>query len=122
VKVTRVLHVSLSASAGTLEETREFYADVFGLPAAPRPEIPGVPGHWLELGAAQLHLVGAPPTGAAIDSRGPHWCLGVADIEAAVAELEARHIPYLRGVQGEGVVQVWVRDPSGATLELQQDA
>ncbi len=123
MKITRVLHVSLNASDGSLEETRQWYADVLGLPAiTTRPEIPGVPGHWLDAGGTQLHLVGAPPSQQEIDPTGPHWCLGVPDIEAAVAELEQRNIPYRRAFQGEGVVQIWVRDPSGATLELQQDA
>lgn len=120
MKVTRILHVSLN-TAGSLESTRTFYATLFGLPEEARPRIEGIPGRWFGIGDAQLHLVGASARGAGIDPTGPHFCVGVDDIEGAVAELEAAGIPYERALQGEGVVQVWVRDPSGATVELQQD-
>lgn len=31
-------------------------------------------------------------------------------------------IEYRRAVQGESAVQVWITDPAGNTIELQQDA
>ncbi len=36
-------------------------------------------------------------------------------------ELETRGIEYTRAVQGEGTVQIWLTDPAGNTIELQQD-
>jgi catechol 2,3-dioxygenase-like lactoylglutathione lyase family enzyme len=147
MRVTRVLHVSVN-TVGCLEEARGFYERVLGLSSAPRPEIPGVPGHWYAIGDAELHLVAAPPgvwrndpagegeaaepdgarvggfrgegPSSAADPTGNHFCLAVDDIEQAVAELEARGIPYLRGAQGD-VVQVWIADPAGNTIELQAD-
>ena len=65
----------------------------------PRPDIPGVGGHWHAVGDQQLHVVAAPPRGTPIDSTGNHYCVAVADLDAAIAELEARGIPYQRGVQ-----------------------
>jgi predicted enzyme related to lactoylglutathione lyase len=47
--------------------------------------------------------------------------VAVDDLDAAVAELEARGIAYARGVQGEGTVQIWITDPAGNTIELQQE-
>jgi len=67
-----------------------------------------------------VHLVGAPPRGTEIDPTGPHFCVGVEDLDAAIAELDAANVAYLRGAQGP-VVQIWVRDPAGNTVELQQD-
>jgi len=67
-------------------------------------------------------LVAAPPAGEGIDPTGHHYCVGVEDLDAAVAELEDRGIEYLRGVQGSGTVQIWIRDPAGNTVELQHDA
>lgn len=96
------------------------YGELLGLSSAERPEIPGIPGTWFRADDAQVHLVGAPPEGSEIDPTGPHFCFGVEDIEAAVAELEERRIPYRRGSQGP-VVQIWVADPAGNTIELQQD-
>ena len=121
MKVTRVQHVSVNANGTSLEEMAAFYGEVLGLADKERPEIPGIPGHWHVLGDQELHLVGAPPTGEAIDPTGHHFCVGVDDLEGAVAELEARGIPYLRAVQGAGTVQIWINDPAGNTVELQQE-
>ena len=121
MKATRILHASVNVH-GSLDATTAFYADLLSLPSADRPVIPGVEGHWFAVGDAQLHLVDAPKSGApAIDPTGPHLCVGVEDLDAAVAELEARGIPYRRGVQNESVVQIWINDPAGNTLELQQE-
>ena len=45
----------------------------------------------------------------------------VADLDTAVGELEQRGIDYQRAVQGESTVQIWINDPAGNTIELQQD-
>jgi catechol 2,3-dioxygenase-like lactoylglutathione lyase family enzyme len=121
VKVTRFQHVSVNANGTPLEEMVAFYNGVLGLGDKPRPEIPGVPGHWHVVSDQELHLVGAPPTGGAIDPTGHHFCLAVDDLDAAVAELEERGIDYLRAIQGAGTVQIWISDPAGNTVELQQE-
>jgi catechol 2,3-dioxygenase-like lactoylglutathione lyase family enzyme len=112
----------VNTNGRALEEIVEFYGDVLGLGDRVRPEIPGVPGHWHQVGDQELHLVVAPPSASAIDPTGPHFCVGVEDLDGAIAELEARGIEYLRAVQGEQqTVQIWIVDPAGNTIELQQD-
>ena len=69
---------------------------------------------------AQLHLVDAPVGAGPIRPTGPHVCLAVDDLEAAVAELAALGIQTVRGAQGP-VVQIWFVDPLGHTIELQQE-
>jgi catechol 2,3-dioxygenase-like lactoylglutathione lyase family enzyme len=118
MKAVRINHVSINCH-GRLDTTRRFYTDLFGLPDAVRPDIPGVGGHWLTVGDAQLHLVDAPASGAPIDPIGDHWCIEVDDIDAARAELAATGTPFVEGAQGR-VVQLWITDPAGRTLELQQ--
>jgi catechol 2,3-dioxygenase-like lactoylglutathione lyase family enzyme len=126
VKVTRILHAAVNVS-GTLEEADRFYADVLGMSRAARPEIPGVGGSWYGAGDGQVHLVDAPMAGGGIDPVGPHFCLAVDDIHAALAELDERGIPTVHATQGGApgepgaVVQVWFTDPAGNTVELQQD-
>jgi catechol 2,3-dioxygenase-like lactoylglutathione lyase family enzyme len=107
VRVTRFHHVSVNTNGAPLDDLAAFYGDVLGLGSKPRPEIPGVPGHWHVVGDQELHLVGAPPHGTPIDS--------------AINELEERGIAYERAVQGEDTVQIWISDPAGNTIELQQD-
>jgi catechol 2,3-dioxygenase-like lactoylglutathione lyase family enzyme len=121
MKVTRFHHVSVNSNGASLDVMVDFYRHVLGLGDEARPEIPGVPGHWHTVGDQQLHLVAAPPSGNAIDPTGHHYCVAVDDLDAAIAELEARDIAYVRGVQGAGTVQIWFNDPAGNTIELQQD-
>jgi catechol 2,3-dioxygenase-like lactoylglutathione lyase family enzyme len=119
VKVTRVLHVSVNVEHH-LSAARDFYATLFGLASKPRPEVPGISGHWFALGDAELHLVDATAGTSGIKPTGNHFCVAVDDLDAAVAELDERNIEYVRGAQGE-IVQIWIVDPTGNTIELQQD-
>jgi len=119
VRVTRALHHSVNVE-GRLAPTTDFYQRLLGLASDDRPEIPGVGGHWFRLGDAQLHLVDADAGPGAIRPTGPHLCLAVDDLDAAIAELEAEGLPYLRGAQGT-TVQIWFADPAGNTVEIQQD-
>ncbi len=118
MKIVRVQHVSVNCH-GHLEATRAFYADLFETGELPRPVIPGVDGTWLALGDAQLHLVDAPTSGMPIDPVADHWCVEVTDLDAARAELENSGIAYVEGAQGK-VVQIWISDPDGRVIELQQ--
>jgi catechol 2,3-dioxygenase-like lactoylglutathione lyase family enzyme len=121
LKVTRFHHVSVNSNGTQLDDMVDFYRTVLGLDDKPRPEIPGVPGHWHAVGDQELHLVGAAPQGTPIDSTGHHYCVAVTDLDGAVSELEARGIEYQRAAQGPGTVQIWITDPAGNTIELQQD-
>ena len=119
--VIRFHHVSVNTRGVPLDEVAAFYQDVLGLRGKPRPDIPGVPGRWLEVGDQELHVVDVPPAAAGIDPTGDHYCAVVDDLDGAVAELDARGIAYLRSDQMTGAVQVWFADPAGHTIELQQD-
>ena len=121
MKVTRFHHVSVNSNDAPIETMVAFYRDVLGLSDQPRPDIPGVPGHWHVVGNKELHLVGAPPAGAGIDPTGNHYCVVVEDLDAATEELDERGIDYVRAVQGERTVQIWIADPAGNTIELQQE-
>jgi catechol 2,3-dioxygenase-like lactoylglutathione lyase family enzyme len=119
MKVTRIHHASVN-TAGKQQAAQRFYADVLGLPIAPRPDL-GVDGCWFEAGpGSQVHLIDAAPLGAGIDPIGNHYCLAVDDLDAAVADLEAAGVEYFRIGEGTGA-QVFVADPAGNTIELQQD-
>ena len=119
VKVTRIHHASVN-TAGKQEETARFYRDVLGMSLAPRPDL-GVDGAWFEAGpGGQVHLIDAQPLGAGIDPIGNHYCLAVDDLDAAVANFEQAGIEFFR-IGGGRDAQVFVTDPAGNTIELQQD-
>ncbi len=119
MRVTRTLHHSVNVE-GQLTDTVEFYQRLLEMPDEARPDIPGVDGHWFDAGHAQLHLVDAPAGDGPIQPTGPHVCFAVADLQAAITELEEEDIPYVRGAQGP-IVQIWFTDPAGNTVEIQQD-
>ena len=119
MKVTRVLHHSLNVE-GSLDPTVAFYRDFLQVPEEARPEIPGVGGHWFETAGTQLHLVDAPAGDGPIRPTGPHLCFAVTDLDAAVAELDEAGIEWVRAWQGT-TEQVWLCDPAGNTIELQQE-
>jgi catechol-2,3-dioxygenase len=113
--------VSVNTNGVRLDEVVNFYRDVLGLDDKTRPDIPGVAGHWHAVGDQELHVVAAAPKGTSVDPTGHHYCVVVADLAGAVAELEEREIPYEQAVQGEKTVQIWISDPAGNTIELQQE-
>ena len=51
MKVTRFHHVSVNTNGAPLDAMVEFYRGVLGLSDRPRPDIPGVDGHWHQVGA-----------------------------------------------------------------------
>jgi catechol 2,3-dioxygenase-like lactoylglutathione lyase family enzyme len=126
MKITRFNHAAVNIH-GKVDEAREFYTGVLGLPEVPiqlpgRPPLPKgtVQAFWLELGGCQVHAIGAPAKGELREPAGPHVSWFVADLELAIGELTARGIEMR--VLGEGRDRiVWVADPAGNTVEFQQD-
>src|SRR5262249_12750187 len=116
--VGRVDHVSFAVR--DLERSLRFYRDVLGLALAPRPNL-GVPGAWLTIGDAQVHLIevpasfdgGTPP--ASLNPLACHAAFGIDDCAAAAERLRARGCEVLEvGATG----QLWVKDPDGYMIEL----
>lgn len=99
-----------------VEEARAFYVDKLGLTVAARPEALG-PGVWLDGGGSQVHLMELDDPPPAIQ----HFAFEVADLDAAVADLERAGVAVQRGerIPGAGH-QAFLHDPSGNFLELNQ--
>jgi catechol 2,3-dioxygenase-like lactoylglutathione lyase family enzyme len=118
--------IRVPGSPDKIANTLAFYKDVFGLETDPaRPEIPNLPGYWLNVGpVGQIHIMAHDGTweGAKAADKDPtvaHVALAVQDIEAALAELQRSGIAHWT----EGVVgnrQVFLKDPSGNLIELHQ--
>mgnify|MGYP002078559767 CR=1 FL=1 len=131
IKVLGLHHHAVRIDAGNhpLETFRKFYSEVLGLEADPgRPNIAAVPGLWINVGTTtQIHLMGGqfPSVLAKVPEEDPvdvHVALAVEDIAAAKSELDRQGIYYwsLQGVAGPEMEQVFVRDPAGNIIELQQ--
>ena len=108
-------HVAIDVD--DLEGTVEFYTDLFDMERAPTPDF-GRPYAWLEFGDQQLHLIergGEPP-------ENQHFALIVDDFETVWDRAVDRGVigddaGYVRALPN-GVVQCYVRDPSGNRVEF----
>jgi catechol 2,3-dioxygenase-like lactoylglutathione lyase family enzyme len=115
----RINHVSINAR--DLRESVDFYVDLLGAEPLPTPNF-GLPVQWLGLGRTQLHLFekDLQPTS--------HHHLGITvdDLEPVYRAAERRgafddgafgnHLVELPG----DVVQLYVRDPAGNLVEIDQ--
>lgn len=98
-----------------------FYEGVLGLPVNPdRPDL-GYPGAWLQLGAAQIHLLELPNPDPgegrpAHGGRDRHFALAVAELDGIVRALERADIPFTRSRSGRRAL--FCRDPDGNAVEI----
>jgi catechol 2,3-dioxygenase-like lactoylglutathione lyase family enzyme len=116
---TQINHVSVNAR--NLSESVDFYVDLLGAEPIPTPNF-GLPVQWLALGGTQLHLFerDLQPTSH------HHFAVAVDDLEPVYRAAERRgafdyesfgnHLVELPG----DLVQLYVRDPAGNLVELDQ--
>jgi catechol 2,3-dioxygenase-like lactoylglutathione lyase family enzyme len=116
---SRINHVSVNAR--DLNESIAFYAELFGAEPIPSPNF-GVPVQWLAVGRTQLHLFerDLQPTSH------HHFAITVDDLEPVYRAADRRqafdrrafgnHLVELPG----DVVQLYLRDPAGNLVEVDQ--
>ncbi|MGH7324925.1 MAG: VOC family protein [Candidatus Rokuibacteriota bacterium] len=127
VKVLEMHHHGIRVAPDTLDHALDFYTRVLGLTPDPGRHIPGQPGYWMELGTAQIHLMGVTGTSSLAkspqdDPSLPHVALAVPDIQEAKKELERLGQKYFSivGVTGPYAEQLFMHDPAGNLIELHQ--
>ena len=109
-----VHHVSINVD--DVEANRDFYVEKLGFTQIDRPEL-GVGGVWLQMGPQELHLVELP----LVEGFGPHFAIGVDDIEAARTTLIDRGVEVGAVSPIDGVcLQAFFHDPAGNQIELNQ--
>ena len=128
LKTGKVNHVALKVT--DVDKSREFYEKIVGLKKIPRPKI-NIPGEWYQLGENALHLIGGARRNG-IDPTGPHIAVQVDSIDETKRVLNEMGVEFLdaevmmarmnlseeqRKMVGK---QVWVADPDGNVLELQE--
>jgi catechol 2,3-dioxygenase-like lactoylglutathione lyase family enzyme len=116
---SHINHVSVNAR--DLQESVGFYVELLGAEPIPTPNF-GLPVQWLALGRTQLHLFerDLQPTSH------HHFAITVDDVEPVYRAAERRgafdrqafgnHLVELPG----NVVQLYLRDPAGNLLEIDQ--
>ncbi|HJU28774.1 MAG TPA: VOC family protein [Candidatus Binataceae bacterium] len=129
IKPSGFSHVAVRIT--DVDKSRDFYEKVIGLKKIPRPAI-NIPGEWYGVGDNQLHLIGGQRRRDGIDPTGPHMAIQVEDLEETKKTLNELGIPFLDASALRGMAnmtpemqrltgrQIWVQDPDGNVLELQQ--
>lgn len=124
MKVTRINHAAINVH-GKWPAVQEFYQEFLGIGTTPRPgAIDGVIGGcWLQLDNGQVHVIDAPDDGSPGNPVGAHISYFVTDLDEAVREIETRGLAMREmASMGDDIGRVvWVVDPAGNTVELQQD-
>src|ERR1700730_4883869 len=117
VTATSLNHVSISASH--LQESVDFYVELFGLQPVPTPNF-GLPVQWMRIGDLQVHLFERP--GAAPSHH--HLAFTVNEIDELYEKAKAKQIlddeafGYPLYELPGNIGQLYVRDPGGNLLEL----
>ena len=125
MKITRMNHVAYNV-AGCGAEARAFYTRLLGLPEVPiafpgRPTVMGSDrGFWIEQAGVQMHLIGVEKTGELREPVNTHVSWFVDKLAVAIEELRGAGIE-MREMTGDVGHIVWIADPAGNTIELQQD-
>ena len=120
-------HVAIRAP--DLQDTRRFYTEVLGLTDDPRrPNIPGLPGNWLNIATTQIHTFAGK---TALDRDGKryfgsmsieHIAFQAREFDAMKRQLDAHGIEWRQLAQpSANIWQLFFHDPNGVLCELNFD-
>lgn len=113
----RVDHFHVCVPPDLLQEARAFYSGILGLEEIYRPDhLFSSPGHWFNIGDAQLHIGVEPPLAQTIR----HTALAVVDIAVARKHLESNKVKILEEPVIPGRMRFAFLDPFGNRMELLQ--
>jgi glyoxylase I family protein len=115
VRPLGVHHVSINVD--DLEAARAFYVGVLGFTErVDRPDFPGTPGAWLDVGGQQVHLI----VGDVPPRLGQHYAVLVEDVDATVASMRERGMRISDPVEVGTGLQSFTRDPCGNMVEIHE--
>jgi catechol 2,3-dioxygenase-like lactoylglutathione lyase family enzyme len=102
-----------------VDGTVDFYDELLGLTAGPRPSF-DFPGAWLYAGGAPiLHVIGGRSRSDLKAGVIDHMAFTGRDLSGTLAKLKARGLEHVcRRQVGSGTWQVFLHDPNGAKVEL----
>ncbi len=113
MKPAGIHHVSICVADA--DAALAFYCDVLGFAPLPRPDLG--PGHWLDAGGQELHLLESDEP----RPQGDHFAIRVDDLDAAVADIQGCDVKVLTTDGIPGICrQAFLQDPSGNLIELNQ--
>ncbi|MCC6463556.1 MAG: DUF1080 domain-containing protein [Saprospiraceae bacterium] len=120
IAVSGYNHVALAVK--DIEASARFYRDFIGLKPIEVPEHLKAIRSWFSIAAGQeLHLLAGrtfPVTNN--DPNAAHFSLTIANADPVEAYLKAQGLPYLRQQRFDGAWQIYISDPDGYFIELNE--
>jgi glyoxylase I family protein len=119
VQIQQCLHTAILVS--DLEKAETFYGKILGLAKIERSL--KYPGAWYQIGDYQIHLMVDARAKTELTNtekwgRNPHIALSVKDLNSAIATFAQQNYPFQMSASGRAAL--FVRDPDGNVLELNQ--
>lgn len=116
-----IKHNHIALQVKDFEASRKFYGDVLGLEPVPVPDNLKAIRAWFKIGAdQQIHLLAGRTAAVVNDRNGSHFAVFVASMDKAEAFLKARNLPYHLQTRFDGVKQIYIPDPDGYLVELNE--
>ncbi len=120
ITVTGYNHVALAVK--DLEASAKFYREIIGIEPVPVPEHLKAIRSWFKIAPGQeLHLLAGrtfPVTNN--DPNLGHFALTIADADPVEQFLKTKGLPYLRQQRFDGAWQIYISDPDGYFIELNE--
>lgn len=122
----KVNHIAVHVS--DLDASKEFYQSIVGLKEIDEPFKDGLHA-WYDIGGgAALHIIEAPNVPTEI-SKVNHLCFSMEDMDSFIKTLQDTNYPFESwpGEKGkittrvDGVRQIYIQDPDGMWLEINDD-
>lgn len=126
MEVSDIQHVAIRTN--DLDATNRFYTEILGMTLAPRPDF-NFPGSWLQMGETLIHVMAG---SAGLDENGgftpgsnvvDHLALGAKGFDGFRDRFKEHGLDWREnGIADFGLWQLFVKDPSGITIELNFNA
>ena len=122
----KVNHIAVHVS--NLDSSKEFYQKIVGLEEIEEPFKDGLHAWYNIGGGAALHIIEAPNIPTQI-SKVNHLCFSIEDMDTFIKTLEDTDYPFESwpGEKGkitvrvDGIRQIYIQDPDGLWLEINDD-
>lgn len=119
IEVVKHNHVALHVK--DIAASTKFYRDVMGLEPVAVPDSLKAIRSWFKLGAdQQIHLLAGRDFDVKNDRNGSHFALFVTSIATAEKYLTQHKMSFHKQVRFDGAVQIYVADPDGYLIELNE--
>ena len=120
IAITGYNHVALAVQ--NIDSSARFYREIIGLEQIPVPADLKAIRAWFKIAPGQeLHLLAGRTTLVSNNDRnGAHFSFSIPDADPVEAYLLKKHIPYHRQQRFDKAWQVYITDPDGYVIELNE--